>query len=210
MSAAPAAEAAPAAPPAGNKKLIIILAAALVLVLVGSGVGFFLMSKKKPAEGEEGEGGESKAKAKAEAPAEMAKSTYDPKKPPAFAALEPFTVNLADQGAERFAQVAITLELDDAKTADLIKTFMPAIRNNILLVIADRTAADLMSRDGKARLAERMRRAAARGLGYAVDDLEDEEDEEASDAPKKKKKKKKAVEVALPIRAVHFTNIIIQ
>lgn len=209
MSAAPAAEAAPAAPPAGNKKLVIILAAALVLVLVGSGVGFFLLSKKKPpAEGEEGDG--HGASAKAESHAEAPKSTIDPKKPPTFVPLEPFTVNLADKNAERFAQVAVTLEIDDAKLADQIKNFMPAIRNNILLVIADRTAADLMSREGKAKLAERMRRAAARGLGYVVDDLEDEEEEEATDTPKKKKKKKKAPEVALPIRAVHFTNIIIQ
>jgi flagellar protein FliL len=35
--------------------------------------------------------------------------------PPTFVPLDPFTVNLADRDAERYAQVGVTLELDDAK-----------------------------------------------------------------------------------------------
>ena len=50
--------------------------------------------------------------------------------------LDPFTVNLADRDAERYAQVGMTLELADPKAADLLKAYMPAIRNNILLVLA--------------------------------------------------------------------------
>ena len=69
---------------------------------------------------------------------------------PVFVPLDPFTVNLADRQADRYAQVGITLEIEDAKTGDEIKAFMPAIRNNVLMAIGDRTAADLLGREGKA------------------------------------------------------------
>ena len=204
MSTAPAAE---AAPPAKGKKKLVIMVAAAALALGGGGAAMVLMKKKPDAEAEGGE--EHAAPAKEHAPA----SKHDPKAVPVFVPLDPFTVNLADRNAERFAQVAVTLEIEDPHMGDQIKNYMPAIRNNILLVIADRSAADLMGRDGKAKLAERIRRAASRALGVEVDELEDDDEDTAAAeeaAPKPKKKKKKKVEVSLPIKAVHFSNIIIQ
>jgi len=212
MSAAPAAEA--AAPPAkGKKKLIIIIAAVLVLVLGGGGAAMVLMKKKVDPDAEVAD--EHAAPAKA---APKAAAKHDPKAVPTFVPLEPFTVNLADRNAERFAQIGVTLEIEDPHLGDQIKAFMPAIRNNILMTIADRTAGELMGREGKAKLAERIKRAASRALGVEVDDIEEEdpEDADAADAhapapaKAKKKKKKKAAEPALPIKAVHFSNIIIQ
>ena len=205
MSAAPAAEA--AAPPAkGNKKLIIIIAAAALVLGGGGGAAVMLMKKKPPADAEGAEEHAPPPKA-----AHSAAPKFDPKAVPVFLPLEPFTVNLADRNAERFAQVAVTLEIEDAKLGDQIKAYMPAIRNNILMTIADRNATELMGREGKAKLAERIRRAASRGLGIEVDDIEEEEEEAADEATTKpKKKKKKKVEVSLPIKAVHFSNIIIQ
>jgi flagellar protein FliL len=132
---------------------------------------------------------------------------HDPKAVPAFAPLDPFTVNLADRDADRFAQVGITLELQDAATAEQIKAYMPAIRNNILLAIADRTAAELQGREGKQKLAEKIRRETARALGMEV---EDEEEVEEDAAAKPTKKKRKRVEQVLPVRSVHFSNFIIQ
>jgi flagellar FliL protein len=38
-----------------------------------------------------------------------------------FVPLEPFTVNLADREAERYAQIGMTLEIEDAKVGDQIK-----------------------------------------------------------------------------------------
>lgn len=202
MSAAAAAEA-PA--PKGKKKLIIIIAAVAVLVLGGGGGAFVMMSKKKAAaeaEAEAEDGGKAPTKAAVK---------HDPKAVPVFVPLDPFTVNLADRDADRYAQVGITLELDDLKTEAAIKTYMPAIRNNILLALADSTAGELMGRDGKAKLAERVRRETSRALGVEVEEPEAEvtEDEDAA-AKKPAKKKKKKVEVELPIKAVHFSNFIIQ
>ena len=207
MSAAPAATADAAPAKGGKKKLIIIIAAVLVLVLGGGGAAMLLL-KKKPAEGEEdASGGHSKAES---AEPVKAKPKHDPKHPPTFVPLDPFTVNLADKESERYAQIGITLEIDDAKTADELKLYMPAIRNNILMVLAHKSAAEILTREGKEKLSKAILYAAVRPLGYEVDEEEDEPEVAAADAAKKKKKKKKAAPPALPVTAVHFSNFIIQ
>jgi flagellar FliL protein len=215
MSAAPAAtaNAAPAAKGGKKKLIIIIIAAVLVLVLGGGGAAFFL-TKKPTVEGEE-TADEDGGHAKAEAPAAKAKPKHDPKHPPTFVPLDPFTVNLADRESERYAQVAVTLEIDDAKTADELKLYMPAIRNNILMVLSHKTAEQLLTRAGKEKLATAILYAAVRPLGYDIDEEADEVDAEAEAAatdaaPKKKKKKKKAAPQVLPVKAVHFSNFIVQ
>jgi flagellar FliL protein len=198
-------DAPPPAAKGGKKKLIIIIAVA-ALVLVGGGVGAMVLLKKKPpadveADAEEGAAGKHATAAK-----------HDPGHPPVFVPLDPFTVNLADRESERYAQVGITLEIDDAKTGEQIKIYMPAIRNQILMAIADRSAVELLGRDGKIQLAERVRRETSRALGIEVDDEEPAPaaaDEEGKPAKKGAKKKKKAPPV-LPIKAVHFSNFIIQ
>jgi flagellar FliL protein len=188
-----------AAPPKGKKKLIVIVAVALLVLALGGGAALMLL-KKKPAEGEDGaEEGDGK-------PAAAAK--HDAHNVPAFVPLEPFTVNLADRDAERYAQVAITLEIEDAHFADTIKNFMPAIRNNILMAIADRTAAEMLGREGKAKLAETIRRETSRAVGFEMEDDEAADAEEKPAKPGKKKKKKAAQ--TLPVKAVHFSNFIIQ
>lgn len=203
MSAATAVDAAP--PPKGKKKLIIIIAAALVVVLGGAGAAVMMMKK-----------GQADAEASAEAedaqPAKKAVAKRDPKAVPVFVPLDPFTVNLADRNADRYAQLAVTLELEDATLEPQLKIYMPAIRNNILLAIADRTAGELMARDGKEQLAQRIARETSRALGFEVPTEEELAEEAAAaddeEAPRKKKRRKAAPD--LPVRAVHFSNFIIQ
>ena len=214
MSAAPAATApAEAAPKGGKKKLIIIIAAVLVLVLGGGGAALMLM-KKKPAEGED-EGSDGHARPKSEAKAAQTESVkqrpqYDPKHPPVFLPLDPFTVNLADKESERYAQIGVTLEIADVKAGEDLKLYMPAIRNNILMVLSQKTAAQLTTREGKEKLARSIQYAAVRPLGYDVDDEDDEDEAAADTTPKKKKKKKKLPPNNLPVAAVHFSNFIVQ
>ena len=190
-----------AAPAKGKKKLIVIIAVVALVLAGGGGAALFMMKKQAAAT-------EAEAEANSDGAAPGGKAAkHDPKVVPVFAALDPFTVNLADRDAERFAQVGITLELEDGTSADQIKAYMPAIRNNILLAIADRTAADLQSREGKRVLAERIRRETARALGIEVQ----EEEEAAPEAPEQKPaKKKKRAQQVLPVRSVQFSNFIIQ
>jgi len=202
MSAA-VAEAAP--PPKGKKKLIIIIAVVALVLAGGGGAAVLMLKKKATAEADAAEGGESDAPVKAVA-------KHDPKAVPVFVPLDPFTVNLADRDAERYAQVGITLEIDDLKTGDQIKNYMPAIRNNILLALADRTAAELMGRDGKVKLANKVIKETSRALGYEVeaDEAPAAEGEGEDEAAAKRKTKKKAAAPVLPVKAVHFSNFIIQ
>lgn len=192
MSAAAAAADAPA--PKGKKKLLIIIAAAVVVLLL-AGVGAVLMLKKSPVDEED---------ASAE-PARTSAKARDPKAAPVFAPLDPFTVNLADKEAERYAQVGITLELVDTATEASLKTFMPAVRNNILMLLAHKTSAELLERDGKERLAKEVARETARGLGIEIEEAADDEDTTSS-----RKKRKPRAEPELPITAVYFSTFIIQ
>jgi flagellar protein FliL len=211
-TAAPAADA--AAPKKGKKKLFIIIGVVVLVLALGGGGAVWYLKQKAAAEAaaEEGDDGDAKAG--------HAKAAHkkDPKALPTFVPLDPFTVNLADRDAERYAQVGVSLELADAHVADQIKAYMPAIRNNVLMVLAHKTSAELLERDGKAKLAHEIQMETAKALGIEID----EEDADAhagkagdkdaaadEDKPVKKKKKKK-VEQELPVTAVHFSNFIIQ
>lgn len=197
MATAPAAE--EAAPKGGGskKKLIIILAAVLVLVLGGGGAALLLLKKKPVDDGEDGA-----EQTEEQAPTAKAKPKSD--HPPTFVPLDALTVNLADKDVDRFAQIGITLQVEDPKFADQIKAFMPAIRSNVLMVLSHKTAAELLTREGKDQLAKDIMREAVRPMGIEVE----EEDANATDGPKKKKKKKAAVEN--PISKVLFSNFIVQ
>lgn len=193
-----------AVPKSAGKKKLIIIAAVLVLVLGGGGAAVMMMKKKAAADADGEDGAET---AQVAEPAHKA----DHKKPPIFVPLDPFTVNLADREAERYAQVGVTLEIEDAKVGEELKLYLPAIRNNILMLLAHKTAGELLTRDGKLKLAREIRREALQPLGYSVPDEDEEaadEDDHGKKKPKKSKKKKAAV--SYPIKAVHFANIIIQ
>jgi flagellar FliL protein len=172
----------------GKKRLILIIAGvALVLLLAGGGSAAWWMLKKTPATDEDAElaAGESDDPAREEP---VKKKRDDKKHLPVFLPLEMFTVNLADREAERYAQVGVTLELTDAKTSDVLKAYMPAVRNDILMLLAHKKAAELQERSGKLELAREIRRAAMKPL----DESEHEADDDAS------------------VRAVHFSSFIIQ
>jgi flagellar FliL protein len=199
-AAAPPAGEAPVVAKKGAKKLIII-AVAVVLLLVAAGGGAYFLMKKKAADEDTGDGEDAAPKAHA---VEHKKDAH--KTPPTFVPLDPFVVNLADRDHERYAQIGLTLEIDDAHFADELKAYMPAIRNSILMILAHKTSEELLGREGKEKLAAEVMREAVRPLGIEVDD--EEPSDSASAASGKKKKHKAAVEN--PVKHVHFSNFIIQ
>ena len=205
-AAAPTADAS-VAPPAkkGKKKLIVIALLVVVLLAVAGGAALFLLKKKAPVDGDEADA------PAAHAPAHAA---IDPKHPPTFLPLDPFVVNLADKDADRYAQIGITLEVDDAKFADQMKTYMPAIRNGVLMILAHKSSQELLQRSGKEMLAGQIQREAARTMGIEIEepdaeDAADSHDTEPKPKTKGKRKPKRAVPDN-PVRKVHFSNFIIQ
>jgi len=187
---------------AGKKKLVLVLALVLLLLAAGGGgLVFWLKAKAHAAQTAEEDDG-------AAEPTGKSASKRDPKVVPVFAALDSFTVNLADREADRYAQVGISLELADTKAGERIKVFMPAIRNNILMVLSHKTSAQILSNEGKLVLAGEIQRATSRALGYEVEEPVPVDVDKDANVPRKTKSRKP--QPALPVVAVHFSNFIVQ
>ena len=186
MSATP-----PAAAPvkAKSKKLIVIGAVLVLLVIVGAGAAWFLASRSQAAEDEEG----------AEPVRKEAVKVV-----PTFLPMENMVVNLADPGGDRFAQIGITLEVSDAKTAEQIKQYLPSIRSGILMLTSQRTSEELLQREGKEKLAADILTEVSAPLGFGTGAKKRSRDDEDADEDGPRANRKG------PVRRVLFSSFIIQ
>lgn len=191
-----AAEAAPAPVPVKSKKMMILIIASVVVLALAGGGGWFFMAKKNAATEDDEE-------EVASAPAHEV-----PHGPPTYLPLDNMVVNLADPGGEKVAQVGVTLELSDVRAPEIVKPYMPAIRSGILLLLSQRTAEELLQREGKEKLAADILAEASRHFGSPpVAD----KDHAAHAKPKKKKEKSsKPAESENPVRGVLFSSFIVQ
>ncbi len=192
MSAKPDATEAVKAPAKSKMLLIIAIAAVLVLVL-GAGAAFFIIKQRSASDEEGGDA----------APAKAA-SHAAPNTPPAYLPLDSMVVNLADPGGERVAQIGVVLEVTDAHASDTVKAYLPSIRSGVLLLVAQRTAEELLKPEGKEKLAKDILREASLPFGGGDDDA----DEGAS--AKKKKPGKKVAHAEYPVVGVLFSSFIVQ
>jgi flagellar FliL protein len=81
------------------------------------------------------------------------------------------------------------------------------------MVLAHKNSHELLERAGKEALAREILRESVRPLGIEVDDADEEDGHgkaQADDEKPAKKKKKKKAAPANPVKAVHFSNFIIQ
>ena len=196
----------------GTKKLMIMIAAALAVVLAAGGGGVWVLKKKAAHAAELAAGGDEDTAVEATAVAPKA----DAKTIPVYLPLDPFIVNLADKDVDRYAQIGITLELENAVFADQVKAYMPAVRNAILLILAQKSSKDLLGRSGKEELADEIMRESVRPMGIEV--LAPEPvtpaasgaDNSAQDEAPPKPKKARKNPVRNPVQHVHFSSFIIQ
>jgi flagellar FliL protein len=152
----------------GGKGLLIGVVAALLLA-GGAGAGWYLT---RPAA------------------AEAARAAPKPVES-IFMSLDPFTVNLADEGGERLAQVGIVLELAGKEAQLQLTRNLPIVRNNTLLLLSSQHAKTLLSLDGKLALASQIAARTAAALGWK---------EDAADAAR----------APNPVVAVHFSQMLVQ
>ncbi len=178
------------------KKLLVILAIVGVL-LAGAAAATVVVLKKKAAFAA-ALAGENGTLAADEARALQDQGRRNPGKPPTFLPLDPFVVNLADREQERYAQIGITLQIDNAEVAEQLKAYMPAIRNGVLMILAHKSSAELLERAGKEQLAAEIMRESVRPLGIEV----------APAAPVAGRPRVPAVHN--PVEKVHFSSFIIQ
>ena len=187
------AEAAKPAKPAKSKKMLIIIISAVMVLALGAGGAYFYISKQRAAAAAaaEEDGGEAAAPAAA---------SHDAKKtPPVYLPMDNLVVNLADEGGERVAQVGITLQVRDAHASDNVKLYMPTIRSGVLMLLSQRTAAEMLSAEGKQKLIDDILLEASRPYGGGS---------EAEPEPGKKVRKKAKVEY--PVVGVLFSSLIVQ
>ncbi|HTT10258.1 MAG TPA: flagellar basal body-associated FliL family protein [Burkholderiaceae bacterium] len=152
-----------AAPKKGRSKLLIIIAAALALLGGGGGAAaYFVLGKKHdvaqveeeedaPAEGEQAAKDKPEAKGEKLAPKKVKKKKKSGA--PVFVELDMFTANLRDDEGDRFIQVKLVAEVRDAPAGEMLKTMMPAVRNEVLLLLGSKEVKDVSTREGKEKLA---------------------------------------------------------
>lgn len=168
------------APPKKSKKLLIIVIAAVVLLAGAGGAAFFLLSKNADHGDEDEEVAAEKVKPK--------KKKGEKAAPPVYVPFESFTVNLVPEQGEQFLQLVVSVEVEDVAAGDTIKLYMPKLRNRVMLLLSDKKASDLITKDGKEKLAQEIR----------------EQMNEVIDPSTKGRK------VDAPVREVLFTSFIIQ
>lgn len=118
-------------PKKSKKKLILVAVLALVLLGGGGGAAWFFM------------GHNAEKSAKVEKPS-----------PPVFVTMEQFTVNLQPEGGEHYLQVAMTLQVANKEDVELLKLFMPQVRDRILRLLANKKATEISTEAGKSKLSE--------------------------------------------------------
>lgn len=184
----------PAAAPAKSKKMLIIIIGVVVAMLViGGGAAAWFISSRSHGDEEEGT-----TVARKEAP----------KVAPTFLPMENMVVNLADPGGDRFAQIGITLELEDAKTAEQVKLYLPTIRSGILMLVSQRTSAELLQREGKEKLASDVLGEVSRPLGYGLP--AERERAKSSDKNEDERTAARSRTERNPVHRVLFSSFIIQ
>ena len=127
-----------------NKLVIIVLSVCMVFIII-MGAGLFVMYSKlssldevvNPQIEDESEQAAEGAKAQGLGP---------------IFSLEPFIVNLADEGGKRFIRVTMDLECQNDAITDEMTQRLPQIRDSILMILPTKSVVNLQSTEGKVTL----------------------------------------------------------
>lgn len=135
----------PEKPKKKGKKLLLIVIALVVLIAGAGGAYFFLIDK-----------GAQHGKSSAKDSKESQGVNF---------ALEPFVVNLMDQGGTKYLKVSIQLELSDAKLTEQAKNKTPQLRDAIITLLTNKTSDELVTPEGKLLLKDEIKQRAEQILG---------------------------------------------
>ncbi|WP_137919918.1 flagellar basal body-associated FliL family protein [Hydrogenophaga sp. 2FB] len=188
-AAATATAAVPEAPKKKSKKLLFIVLGVVALAIVGAAAALFILKKNTADDDFEDDDGHG--------PVAQAKG---PKTAPTFLPLENMVINLADPGGNRFIQLGLTLQLQDAVTETAVKSYLPSLRSQVLVLISQRTADELLAASGKEKLANDIIATISREMGYAPPAAKSAD----GAAPRKSRS------APNPVQAVLFSSFIIQ
>lgn len=164
------------APQKGSKKFLIIIILAVVLLGGGGAGAYFLFFSKSADEKAEGKDKSKKSKAKAEEEEEEESEDTGGKGNSLKGAipkdenvkeiieLQPFIVNLADEGEARYLRMSVSLGIGGEeggggheKPGPLLIT---RVRNAMLAVLSEKKSDDVLTNSGKAKLRKELLKAA--------------------------------------------------
>lgn len=174
-------------PRKSKKKLVTVLAGVLLLAAGGAGAAWFVL----------------KPEALGRASGGAAQQAPEPARKALYQTLDVFTVNLQDPRGERFAQVGVVLQYDNPDIETALKGRLPAVRNDILLLLSSKTPEDLLTPEGKQQLAQQIRSTVGRSLGHEEQPRATDGTPGAGEAAQRRKSNN-------PIQAVLFSQFILQ
>ncbi len=124
------------------KKLIIMIVAGVLLLAGGGGITFFLMkgdaSKKEKVEQVEGD----------ESAVPVEKLYFDISKP--------IVIDFPKGSAVQHGRITVSMLVEGAETAEVLKKNEPMIRNNLLMLVGAQDSNVLNTREGKEALRKAM------------------------------------------------------
>ncbi len=124
------------------KKLIIIIAAVVLLLAGGGGGAYFLMK------GESSKGGKAEHAEEHESAIPVEKLYFDISKP--------LVIDFPKGSAVQHGRITISMLVDGAETAEVLKKNEPMIQNNLLMLIGAQDSSVLNTREGKESLRKAM------------------------------------------------------
>lgn len=135
-------QAAPAPKKGGMLKYILIAAGVLALIGVSVGVSVYMATSATGDTTADGKAAEKKAVPK------ITKTPFYYKFDP------PFVVNFNASSNYRFLQVQVEVLTYDQAVIPVIEQNLPVIQNNLIFLLSDLTADQIMSNEGKAKIRE--------------------------------------------------------
>lgn len=139
---------------------VIMMGAVFAIIVIGASVGssFFVAQyilENSPAISAEGEAMAAEVEA-----------------PPIYVELDPFVVNFVQEEALRYLQLTVQLMSRDAKVVEDVDSYMPQIRNELILLLSGHAYGELITREGKETIREEIRVEINRILGLEDDGVE--------------------------------------
>lgn len=132
--------AAPAGKKGGAGKIIAIVVGALLLIGASLGGSYFIMQSMLHQQ-EEAQNDKSGKKSKKPLP------------PPTYFAFDPpFVVNFEDESAVRFLQITVEVMTRDPLMVEQLKTHMPKLRNDLVILFSSVTYESIRTTQGKEAL----------------------------------------------------------
>jgi flagellar FliL protein len=135
-------------PKKGSKKMLIVIIAGSIILTVAAG---FVTYTQFIAKGKSGDG-------------HKKEETKDTKA--TLVSLEPFVLNLAEQG--RFLKVSMQFELADQSDQQLFADSTPQIRDSVITLMSSKSAESVSSAEGKFQLKDELLLRTNQALGKDV------------------------------------------